>query len=95
MLTSKERAHTAKELQENAHRLGYDYERIADEVDLSIVELERVLTMKNPEPGQVWMVRDYLLDMLEKEGKEAMPFSKLINPAVNIWYRYERPWRKK
>ncbi|HGC9639477.1 TPA: DUF2316 family protein [Streptococcus agalactiae] len=39
------------------------------------------------------MLRDYLEDMLKKEGKEVYPFSRLASHSANRWYLYETPWR--
>lgn len=39
------------------------------------------------------MLRDYLEDMLKKEGKEVYPFSRSASHSANRWYLYETPWR--
>ncbi|KXT85735.1 DUF2316 family protein [Streptococcus panodentis] len=94
MLNRSERQHTAAELQENYRRLGYPEERVRADLGLSAKELAAVLDMQGPDPAHVWMLRDYLEDMLIREGRPVYPFSKLANPSVNRWYRYDRPWRK-
>lgn len=95
MLTPREKANTAKELQENYRRLPFDRERVLRDLDMSEAELECVLSMRNPDPSNVWMVRDYLEDMLEQEGIEMYPFSRLADHAANKWFHYETPWRKR
>ncbi|MBP2623887.1 DUF2316 family protein [Streptococcus oricebi] len=94
MLTKVEMRNTARELQENYRRLNYSEERVLADLGLSAEDLERVLSMRHPKPSHVWMLREYLEDMLLEEGQEVYPFSKLADPSVNLWYDYERPWRK-
>lgn len=38
------------------------------------------------------MLRDYLEDMLKKEGKEVYLFFRLVFYLVNCWYFYEILW---
>lgn len=54
MLTPREKANTAKELQENYRRLPFDRERVLRDLDMSEAELECVLSMRNPDPSNVW-----------------------------------------
>ena len=49
--------------------------------------------MDNPEPGYVWMVRDYLEDKLKEQGTEVYPFSRLADHSANRWFPYDTPWR--
>ena len=94
MLTPIQTMNTRKELQENYKRLGYPDEQVCKEAELSLDELQRTLEMKNPYPGNVWKLRDYLEDMLKKEGKDIFPWSRLANHGANLWYPYDTPWRK-
>lgn len=93
MLTKKEMEATAFELKENFHRLAYSMEHVSNETGLSIAEITDVLEMKHPNPSHVWVVREYLEDMLVKEGIPVYPFSKLADKRVNLWFSYQTPWR--
>ena len=95
MLTPIQTINTRKELQENYRRLGYSESRVCEETELDREELHRVLEMKGPYPGNVWKLRDYLEDMLNKEGKEIYPWTRLSNHGANHWYSYDTPWRYK
>lgn len=94
MLTPREMKNTAKELQENYRRLGWEPERVLADLGITEEELGRVLRMDHPNPSYVWMVRDYLEDMLAGQGIEMYPFSRLADHRANRWYSYETPWRK-
>lgn len=94
MLTPQEAANTAKELQENYRRLNFSRQRVLRDLEMDEDELERVLSMQSPNPSNVWMVRDYLEDMMKEQGIEMYPFSRLADHAANKWFRYNTPWRK-
>ena len=93
MLNASETANTRYELQENYRRLNPDRDQALADMQISGDELDRVLAMDNPYPGNVWMVRDYLEDKLNEAGIEPYPFSRLADHSANHWYPYETPWR--
>ena len=93
MLTIQEMKDTTFELQENFRRLNYPIKQVAKDFQLNISEVESLLSLDVTYPGDVWMLRDYLEDMLKKEGKEVYPFSRLASHSANRWYPYETPWR--
>lgn len=93
MLTIQEIKDTTFELQENFRRLNYPIKQVAKDLQLNISEVESLLSLDITYPGDVWMLRDYLEDMLKKEGKEVYPFSRLASHSANRWYPYETPWR--
>lgn len=64
------------------------------DIRISGSELQEVLQMKNANPGQVWMVRDYLGDKLAEKGIEMYPFSRLADHSANHWFSYKTPWRR-
>lgn len=91
MLTIQEMKDTTFELQENFRRLNYPIKQVAKDLQLNISEVESLLSLDVTYPGDVWMLRDYLEDMLKKEGKEVYPFSRLASHSANRWYPYETP----
>lgn len=93
MLTRQETLATKAELAGNFNRLGYDFAPVAKDLEISQEELKAVLDMSYQNPAHVWMLRDYLEDMLLAQGSEVYPFSKLANHSANRWFSYERPWR--
>ena len=93
MLTIQEMKDTTFELQENFRRLNYPIKQVAKDLQLNISEVESLLSLDVTYPGDVWILRDYLEDMLKKEGKEVYPFSRLASHSANRWYPYETPWR--
>ncbi|HEN3194955.1 TPA: DUF2316 family protein [Streptococcus agalactiae] len=93
MLTIQEMKDTTFELQENFRRLNYPIKQVAKDLQLNISEVESLLSLDVTYSGDVWMLRDYLEDMLKKEGKEVYPFSRLASHSANRWYPYETPWR--
>lgn len=93
MLTIQEMKDTTFELQENFRRLNYPIKQVAKDLQLNISEVESLLSLDVTYPGDVCMLRDYLEDMLKKEGKEVYPFSRLASHSANRWYSYETPWR--
>ncbi|HEO7104576.1 TPA: DUF2316 family protein, partial [Streptococcus agalactiae] len=88
MLTIQEIKDTTFELQENFRRLNYPIKQVTKDLQLNISEVESLLSLDITYPGDVWMLRDYLEDMLKKEGKEVYPFSRLASHSANRWYPY-------
>lgn len=93
MLSRTETKNTAYELQENYRRLGYPASRVARDTEMTEGELADTLRVRGADPGRVWELRDYLEDMLNAEGIELYPFSRLADHSANHWYYYETPWR--
>ena len=83
MLTPIQTINTRKELQENYRRLTMEEAEVLRDIRISGSELQAVLQMKNANPGQVWMVRDYLGDKLAEKGIEMYPFSRLADHSAN------------
>lgn len=93
MLTPDEVRATRAELQENYRRLAPKREDVLADTLLSSEELDRVLEMNDPDPSDVWMMRDYLEDKLGEAGIEIFPWSRLADHAANRWFPYDTPWR--
>lgn len=94
MLTPVQTLNTRKELQENYRRLAMEEADVLRDLRISSSDLQAVLHMKNANPCQVWMVRDYLEDKLGEKGIEMYPFSRLGDHSANRWFSYETPWRR-
>lgn len=90
MLTQIQIINTRKELQENYKRLGENEEVVLKELQISKDELHAVLNMEHPNPGNVWMVRDYLEGKLREKVIPMMPFSRLADHSANRWYSYNK-----
>lgn len=94
MLTRQETLDESRILTEDYRRLNPDREQVLKDTQLTEDELERVLTMRGPDPADVWMVRDYLVEKLEEAGIEPCPMiPKMADHRRNHWFEYRRPWR--
>ena len=93
MLTHLQTIRTREELQENYRRLNEPEEKVLNDLQMSEDELQAVLNMDGPYPGDVWKVRDYLEDMLKEKDIPMKPWSRLADHSLNLWYSYDTPWR--
>lgn len=94
MLTPQETRDESRILTEDYRRLNPDRAQVLADTQLTNEELDRVLMMDNPDPSDVWMVRDYLVEKLEEAGKEPVPMiPKMADHTRNHWFEYRRPWR--
>lgn len=93
MLTPEEITATRLELNQNYQVLAYPEEKVCQQTHLTPARLERVLTMQQPDPSDVWTLRDYLEDMLRREKKPFTPFTRLGDHKNNRWFAYATPWR--
>ena len=89
-LNMKQKRITSEELNENYKRLGYSMENICSDLGFSEKEFYDVLNVNEDTNGyNVWKLRDYLVEKLEKEGKEVYPFSIL---KTNLYFPYKKTW---
>ena len=78
MLTASEMQATRQELAENFDRLSRDKATVAADLNIKLEELEAVLAMEQPNPSHVWMLREYLEDMLMVQRKAVFPFTNWL-----------------
>lgn len=93
MLTPLQTIKTRNELQENYKRLDEPEKKVLNDLQMPEEELQKVLCMTNPYPGDVWKVRDYLEDKLKEKGIPMKRWSRLADHSANHWYSYDTPWR--
>lgn len=92
MLTSQEIKQTSKELKEHYALLNADEEKILKDLIFTKEQLESVLQMKNPNPEDVWKLRDYLEDRLRQKDLYISEFT-VLRPGRNHWYFYDKTWK--
>ncbi len=92
MLTAKEKEITRRELRENFDSLGYKEEKVMEDLDFSRDQLEDAINLckaRVATPVDVWKLRDYLQENIEREGKKYYGFT-VLKTCQNRWYSYKK-----
>ena len=85
-LTAEQNIQTSRELRANLEISGLTLDQIAEALDLAREQVEDALAMNDAvNPTHAWMLRDYLIEVIENEDKTPVPFTVL---KVNRFFPY-------
>ena len=88
-LDRDELARTSVELHANFARTGLTREQVASDLGLTPAELDDTLALEPAGPARGWLLRDYLLQVLEDQGRAPVPFTVLTNAnkdRARLWF---------
>lgn len=88
-LNANEREATRKELGQNLLMSGLDSEMLASRLGRPEQDVQDALNVNGTDPGLVWAVRDALVNQIEADGGEPVPFTVLTDDArqaANGWF---------
>jgi hypothetical protein len=87
-LDSRERAQNASELRANFELAGRTAAELASALGLTQNQLDTALSSSG-DPVSVWLLRDYLVNVVTAAGREPAPFTILTEDArasARIWF---------
>lgn len=77
---------TKKEFSQNFDLTGLSKEQVAQDLNISISTLENLLELKIQSINDPWILRNYLLEKVEKAGNEPVRFTALAGDWHNYWF---------
>ena len=85
-LTAKQKDDTRRELRENFEKAGVDIHEIA--VDLGTTEeyIEQLFRLEPKRYEDTWILKNYLIEKVEKAGKTPTAFTALGGDYKIIWF---------
>ncbi|KZK38073.1 DUF2316 family protein [Lactococcus taiwanensis] len=78
--------HTKKELRKNFELTGLSKSEIANDLKISEVKLEKIFNLKQRRLEDPWILRNYLLEKVEKTGQQPVPFTALAGDWHRHWF---------
>lgn len=87
-LNEQQRETTRRELRSNFELSELSLEQVRADLEMTPEQLDAAFAVDATcNPTHVWRLRDYLLETVEGQGKEPIPFTVL---KVNRFYPYPR-----
>ena len=82
MLTHAQTRATRDELLANLDLSGLDRESLGAAVGFDPERLDRTLQMRKADPSDVWLLRDFLDQVIRDRGRTPRPWTVLINHDI-------------
>ncbi|WP_048001036.1 DUF2316 family protein [Lactiplantibacillus herbarum] len=77
---------TRQELQENFMLTGLSKEQVANDLQISMVKLERLFALTQQSLEDPWILRNYLIEKVEEAGQTPVPFTALRGDWHRHWF---------
>ncbi len=77
MLNNAEIGQTSNELRTNLASSGLTEDQVATDLGFTAAGLQSVLAVDRADPADVWFLRDYLQQAMEKSGAQLTPYTVL------------------
>ena len=89
-LTPKQEDDTRKELRENFDKAGVSIQEVAADLGTTEAYISELLALRPMRLEDTWILKNYLIDKVEKAGKEPTPFTALGGDYHVIWFLDDR-----
>lgn len=77
---------TKKELRKNFELTRLSKSEVATDLKISEVKLEKIFNLKQRTLEDTWILRNYLLEKVEKTGQQPVPFTALAGDWHRHWF---------
>ena len=94
MLTAQEKTRTQKELIENYNLLHANEQQVISDLCFTKAQLDDALHVCRKgiaSPSDLWKLRDYLEEQINKQGSHCHPFT-VLRPEYSKKFAYQRTW---
>ncbi|MDV7719334.1 DUF2316 family protein [Pediococcus ethanolidurans] len=89
-LNSQQVSNTINELHENFVRSGLSKQQVADDLHISLIKLEKLFTLTQSSLNDPWILRNYLIQKVEENGKVPVTFTALVGNWHQYWFLNSR-----
>ncbi|WP_353989590.1 DUF2316 family protein [Pediococcus argentinicus] len=89
-LNPTERANTIKEFQENLKLSGLSVDEIADALNTTPSKITLILNLEQSALEDPWIVRNFLIQVIEQNGQTPVTFTALKGDWHNYWFLNSR-----
>lgn len=77
---------TQNELQQNFELIGLTKEQVATDLHISLTKLNHLFTLTQSSLNDPWILRNYLIEKVEAQGKKPVPFTALVGDWHQYWF---------
>lgn len=77
---------TKNELQQNFELSGLTKEQVAHDLHISLTKLNHLFTLTQSSLNDPWILRNYLIEKVEVQGKKTVPFTALVSDWHQYWF---------
>lgn len=85
-LTIEQEENTKYELKENFKKSSLSIEKIAHDLKTTTKYIEELMNLNPNRLEDVWILRNYLINILHEKSLEVIPFTALIGNSENYWF---------
>lgn len=85
-LTDAQIENTKKELRSNFEKSGLTIEEIADKLKTSPEYIKQLFNLNPRRLEDTWILRNYLIEVLEEKSIEVTPFTALVGQSEGYWF---------
>ena len=85
-LNPQERKATTRELQANFALTGLSLAEVATDLGTTEGTIQNVLNLETRHINNPWILRAYLIEKLEEQGIQPVPFSRLVGDPEDYWF---------
>ena len=85
-LNPQERKATIRELQANFALTGLSLAEVATDLGTTEGTIQKVLNLETQHINNPWILRAYLIEKLEEQGIQPVPFSRLVGDPEDYWF---------
>ena len=77
---------TKKELKSNFDKSGLTVEEIADKIKTTPEYVEDLFNLNPRRLEDTWILKNYLIEVLNEKSIEVTPFTALVGNSENYWF---------
>lgn len=85
-LTDIQIENTKKELKSNFEKSGLTIKQISDDLKTSPEYIEELFNLNSKRLEDTWILRNYLIEVLNEKSINITPFTALKGDASNYWF---------
>lgn len=85
-LTDKQIDDTKYELKSNFEKSGLSIDEIAKNLKTSPEYIEQLFDLNPSRLEDTWILRNYLIEVLDEKSIEITPFTALVGKSENYWF---------
>lgn len=77
---------TQNELEQNFELSGLTKDQVATDLHISLTKLDHLFTLTQSSLNDPWILRNYLIEKVEAQGKKPVPFTALVGDWHQYWF---------
>lgn len=85
-LTQQQKQNTIREFHDNVVLTGLSMETIAKDLNTTTEKLSKLMSLSVESLEEPWILKNYLIEQIEKQGESPIPFTALVGDYHDYWF---------